>query len=100
MNSQGGYAMKFKELLPIGSVVLLNDASKRLMIYGVGQTDQSENVDYDYIGVMYPEGNMGEGSQYLFNHSDIQRIDFRGFEDTERTEFINRLQDFYENNKE
>ena len=91
--------MNFDELLPIGSIVLLKDANKRLMIYGVGQTDQSENKEYDYIGVMYPEGNMGEGSQYLFNHSDIARVDFRGFDDPERTEFLKHLKDFYENIK-
>lgn len=90
--------MNFKELLPIGSVVLLKDATKRLMIYGVGQTDQRDDVEYDYIGVMYPEGNMGDGTQYLFNHSDISRIDFRGFEDSERTEFIDNLQALYEKN--
>ena len=91
--------MNFDELLPIGSIVLLKDANKRLMIYGVGQTDQSENKEYDYIGVMYPEGNMGDGSQYLFNHSDIERLDFRGFEDPERTSFLEHLKEFYENIK-
>ena len=85
--------MPFSELLPIGSVVLLKNATKRLMIYGIGQTDQTSNKDYDYIGVMYPEGNMGEGSQFLFNHSDIDEIFFRGFEDDERNRFIQFLQD-------
>ena len=91
--------MNFTELLPIGSVVLLKDAQKRLMIYGVGQTDETNNIDYDYIGVMYPEGNMGEGSQFLFNHSDIDRIDFRGFSDPERDRFIDALQKLYESRK-
>lgn len=91
--------MDFNELLPIGSVVILKDAVKRLMIYGVGQTDQSENKEYDYIGVMYPEGNMGEGTQYLFNHSDIDKVFFRGYDDNERTEFIDKLQKYYEENQ-
>lgn len=34
------------------------------MIFGVGQTQLEENKDFDYIGVVYPEGNMGEGSQF------------------------------------
>ena len=91
--------MNFKELLPIGSVVLLKNAVKRLMVYGVGQTDESENIEYDYIGVMYPEGNMGDGSQYLFNHSDIDQIFFRGYEDEERVAFIDRLEKFYNSNQ-
>ncbi len=90
--------LDFNELLPIGTVVLLNDAVKKLMIYGVGQTDETNGVDYDYIGVMYPEGNMGEGSQFLFNHSDIQEIFFRGYENEERALFLEKLQKIYEEN--
>lgn len=90
--------MKFSELLPIGTVVLLKDAKKRLMIYGVGQTDMTNKVDYDYIGVMYPEGSMGEGTQYLFNHSDIEEIYFRGYEDQERAEFVEKIQSVYDKN--
>lgn len=66
-----------KDLLPIGSVVLLKDGDKRLMIYGVLQVaDEDEGHDgevpeeYDYIGVLYPEGNIGGDHQYLFYHKD------------------------------
>ena len=84
--------MNFAELLPIGSVVLLKNAKKKLMIYGIGQTETEKNITYDYIGVLYPEGNMGKGTQFLFNHSDIDQIFFKGYEDEERTKFINVLQ--------
>ena len=90
--------MNFNELLPIGSVVILKNAVKKLMIFGVGQTEEKENVEYDYIGVMYPEGNMGEGTQFLFNHSDIDEVFFRGYEDDERNDFIVRLKQIYEEN--
>lgn len=86
--------MPFSELLPIGSVILLRDAHKRLMIYGIGQTDETNHVEYDYIGVLYPEGNMGEGSSFLFNHGDIETVFFRGYEDEERRQFITALQSF------
>lgn len=91
---------RVKELLPIGTVVTLNKGSKRLMIFGIIQTmdnnpDQEKNGEYDYIGVPYPEGNMGQDFQYLFNHSDIERIHFRGFEDIERQEFIYKLGQYY-----
>lgn len=87
--------MEIKELLPIGSVVLLKDGKKRVMIFGVKQMDNSTGMEYDYISVLYPEGNMGEAGQYLFNHSDIDRIYFRGYEDEERDEFIDKLDKFY-----
>lgn len=92
--------MNVNELLPIGSIVLLEGAEKKLMIFGVGQTQLEENKDFDYIGVVYPEGNMGEGSQFLFNHSDIAEIVFRGYEDEERDNFLEMLNSYFEENKE
>lgn len=90
--------MEIKELLPIGSVVLLKEGQKRLMVFGVKQTDNETDIDYDYIGVLYPEGNVGEGGQFLFNHDDIERVFFRGFEDLERTQFLIALEDYYKKN--
>ncbi|MDR0858014.1 MAG: DUF4176 domain-containing protein, partial [Oscillospiraceae bacterium] len=48
-----------KDLLPVGSVVLLNGADKRLMIYGVLQLNPEDGVQYDYLGCLYPEGYVG-----------------------------------------
>lgn len=87
--------MNVKDLLPIGSIVLMEGGTKKLMIYGVKQTNQEDNQLYDYIGVVYPEGNMGEGTQFLFNHEDISEIVFRGYTDDERTEFIEKLEAYY-----
>ena len=88
--------MKITDLLPIGSVVLLKEGSKRVMVFGVKQTTDDEmNIDYDYIGVMYPEGFLGGNYQFLFNHEDIQEVFFRGYEDDERNDFIERLSEYY-----
>ena len=79
-------------LLPIGSVVLLSNGKKRLMIFGIRQTDGvNAELVYDYIGVIYPEGNIGIKSQFLFNHEDIKEVFFRGYEDIERQTFIEIL---------
>ena len=47
------------------------------------------------MGVLYPEGNISQNAQFLFQHSDIEQVIFKGYEDDERTEFINRLADFF-----
>lgn len=89
--------MRIKDLLPIGSIVLLKDGEKRLMINGIMQSDAGDTgKDYDYMGILYPEGHIGEGFQYLFNHEDINEIIFRGFEDAERVEFLEKLANLYE----
>ena len=88
--------MQIKQLLPIGSVVLLKDGQKKLMIFGIMQTDTgADNAEYDYIGVMYPEGNVGEEMQFLFNHSDVAEVFHRGYEDEERNTFLAQLEEIY-----
>lgn len=89
--------MKIKDLLPIGSIVLLKEGEKRLMINGIMQNDAGgTRQSYDYLGILYPEGHIGEGFQYLFNHEDIDNIVFRGYEDEERAEFLAKLAALYE----
>ena len=92
LNNSG---VDIKDLLPLGSIVVMKDGTKKLMIYGVKQTDTKDNKEYDYIGVMYPEGNMGSEYSFLFNHTDIKEVFFRGFEDAERNDFINKLSEVY-----
>lgn len=89
--------MKIKELLPIGSIIRLKDGEKRLMINGIMQSElEDEGKEYDYLGILYPEGHIGDQFQYLFNHSDIDEVVFRGFEDDERVDFLERLSKIYE----
>lgn len=88
--------MKIKELLPIGTVVLLKNAEKRIMIFGIKQTSiEGKEEEHDYIGVLYPEGYLGGEYQFLFNHDDIETIFHTGYEDDERINFIDRLSQHY-----
>lgn len=84
-----------RELLPIGSIVLLRGASKKIMIFGICQSEQGSRKDYDYIGVLYPEGNMSAEMQFMFQHSDIEQIVFTGYSDDERNTFVDNLVQFY-----
>lgn len=88
--------MNIKELLPIGSIVRLQNGQKRLMITGVLQSKDDElDKQYDYLGILYPEGHIGGDFQYLFNHEDIDEIVFRGYEDQERQVFLDKLVGLY-----
>lgn len=82
----------YKNLLPIGSVVLLKEGKKRLMIYGINQkTGNGDN--YDYLGCLYPEGNISPEHTYLFNHEDIEGVFFVGFMDPEFSLYRNQLKE-------
>ncbi|ADZ85433.1 DUF4176 domain-containing protein [Cellulosilyticum lentocellum] len=79
-------------LLPIGSVVLLKDSKKRLMIQGRIQKIKGTNEIWDYSGCYYPEGNINPESSYLFNHDQIERVYFIGFQDEEEIQLQAYLQ--------
>lgn len=87
--------MKLKDLLPVGSVVLLKHARKKIVIMGILQikaSPQDPASTYDYMGVPFPEGYMGRESCLLFNHQDIEEVIFSGYVNEERNIFISAIQ--------
>lgn len=76
-----------EKYLPIGSVVLLKNADKKLMIYGRRQKDTGTNKICDYVACPYPEGNIDLEHTYIFNHDQIERVYFIGFQDKEELKF-------------
>lgn len=81
--------MDITKLLPIGSVVRLKEAAKRLLVVGIAQESQGKR--YDYIGLLYPEGFIGDEYTFLFNHDDIEEVAFIGYIDTEHQVFRGNL---------
>ncbi len=82
--------MKYEKYLPIGSVVILKEAQKRMMI--IGFCCESENKEtYDYAGCLYPEGVIAPDKTLLFNHDQIARIYCIGFKDEEEERFKEKL---------
>lgn len=84
-----------RELLPIGSVVALRGGSKKLMIFGVKQRADEEGAVFDYIGVPFPEGNIGLEGQFFFQHEDIEQVYFMGCSDSEWDSFVEELERYY-----
>lgn len=82
-------------LLPIGSVVRLTAAKKDLMITGIRQGKKDSDREFDYIGVLWPEGSMGPNTNVLFDHGDIENVVFMGYDTPERTAFLTKLDAFY-----
>ena len=65
------------KFLPIGTVLMLKDGYKRLMITGYKCT--SNNKTYDYSGCLYPEGIITSDKALLFNHDQIMQVYHTGF---------------------
>ena len=80
------------KFLPIGTVVLLKGATKKLMITGFCSMDvEKPDEMFDYTGCLYPEGLINSKQTALFNHDQIQQIFFIGYHNEEEVEFKNKL---------
>ena len=77
----------YKDLLPLGSIVLLKDGNKRVMICSRVQVRAGDDRIYDYAACLYPEGIIAPNSLFFFNHEDIQTVYFIGFQDPEEILF-------------
>lgn len=80
-----------KKYLPIGSVVLLKESQKRIMIVGVKQKQADSDKVWDYSACLYPEGILNPDMLYLFDTEQIERLYFVGFQDGEGLAFLSRL---------
>lgn len=82
----------FERVLPIGTIVLLKNAEKRVMIIGYCKYNGNDTSKiYDYAGCVYPEGYISPDTTALFNHEDIDVIFSLGFRDMVQYEFQGKL---------
>ena len=81
-----------KKVLPLGSVVLLNGGTKKVMIIGYCmKTPENPNKMYDYCGCVFPEGVLRSDITCVFNHNQIKEVYFSGYQDEEANNFLDRV---------
>lgn len=91
-----------ERFLPIGSVVILKGGKRELMIMsycvmpnGGEVYDKNGKVEdapklFDYGACFYPEGMVTSDQLFAFNHEQIDRVCFRGYE-TDRYKEISTI---------
>lgn len=83
-----------EKYLPIGTVVMLKNASKRIMITGFCIIpDEDKTKMYDYLGCLYPEGMIDPKQNLMFNHEQIEKIYHMGLEDDEEKSFKKNMKE-------
>lgn len=92
--------MKYDKYLPIGTVVLLKDATKKLMITGFCIQSEDNSKLYDYSGCMYPEGVLSSDQNCVFNHDQIKQIYYIGYVDEEEKKFKQQLNELLKKESE
>jgi len=87
--------MESTEYLPLGSVVIVRGAVRKVMIIarGLAAKFDTETSMFDYAGCFYPEGLMGDQLLY-FNHPDIDKVVFSGFSDEDDVLMVKNINDW------
>lgn len=68
-----------EKYLPIGTVVTLKNGNKKLVISGYKSSFKDKSEIFDYMGILYPEGLGSTDNIYLFNHEDIDLVNYMGY---------------------
>lgn len=66
------------KLLPIGTVVKLEEIEQFVMIIG-RMVVSADKRDFDYVGVPYPVGYLGDEKVLCFNYDKIVEEMHRGY---------------------
>lgn len=88
-----------EKYLPIGTVCLLKNAKKRVMVTGfAAKGKETGDKMFDYIGCLYPEGVISSDKNLLFNHDQIDKIFYMGYVDDEQKELMKKLKSYLAGN--
>jgi len=91
-----------KKLLPLGSIVYLEEGTVPLAIITVNSFVQKEENDemlynYDYMGTPYPQG-LVEEEIYYFHHENISEVVFEGYKSDQHERYLKSVEEWKEKN--
>lgn len=84
--------MEKKEYLPLGSIVLLKEGIRKVMIIGRALNVKKDGKTYffDYGGVLYPDGLTGDEMVY-FDSDAVVRVYFHGYMDDDNDIMVENI---------
>lgn len=94
-----------ERFLPIGTVVLLTGGTKEVMITGYcifpknRQASTEKPKMYEYGACTYPEGILDSNMTCAFNHNQIAKVVYLGYESEEQKKLSEMLNSSYEEYK-
>ena len=77
-----------ENILPIGSIVRLNNGQQKLMITSRGALYNNEGTIgyFDYSGCIYPMGQTNQ-QVFFFNQENISEVLFKGYSDEDEVQY-------------
>ena len=89
--------MEKVDFLPLGTIVNIKGSVKKSMIIARGLAAKlgEETKYFDYGGVTYPEGLIGDAIQY-FNVDSISEVVYKGFTDKDDEHMVKNINEWIE----
>ena len=81
------------DFLPLGSIVLLKEATRYVVVMGYAVSEEQNDKIWDYLGCAYPIGVVDPTKNLLFDKGQIEKVIFKGFVDEEGNEFRKKLEE-------
>ena len=81
------------KFLPIGSAVLLKEATRPVIIIGYTVVEEGSTKVWDYLGCAYPIGVISPDKNLLFQKEQIDKVLSVGYQDEEGKKFIDQMED-------
>ena len=80
--------------LPIGSVCTLKGRKEKVMVIGLYSILLDNQIKvYDYKGCAFPKGLTLSNQLFSFNQEDIEKVEYRGYDNEEHKELLSLLAD-------
>ncbi len=79
-----------KEILPIGSVVVLEDSNIKFMIVAL-KVILKDNKIFDYAAVRIPKGFESNDKLFMFNSKKISKVIFEGYKDDQVIDYLDDI---------
>lgn len=76
-----------KRLLPLGTIVKLKEETDKIMIVSRLVRKERNGEIFDYCGCLVPQGIQNPNNVVIFNHEDVNRLLFIGFQDEQEIEY-------------
>ncbi len=84
--------MKDTTYLPVGSVVLLKGATKKVVVLGYAVKEDGEDKIWDYLGAPFPTGVIKSDMNLLFDKEQIEEVVHVGYKDEDSVNFLEALE--------
>ncbi len=94
---EAGKVNVMTEWIPLGSIVLLKGGAQKVLIIAraLNVKNGGEEYFFDYGGVTYPEGLMGDQIAY-FNADKISKVVFKGYSDVDDENMVDNIDRYIE----